>query len=265
MSKLRDRLWLWGQDAGSHYMYDIPGINRMQPIEGAEYLGIPNMCRVVMGGAPEPPFDAESEKLVSMNQVVWSAVGSSLSARNDNDQSDLEEVLRQADMFPNVTGAVLDDFFTTPETGRARHSIKSIQDLRTRLHNFHNKPLDLWGVWYEEQLNYDVADYLELCDVITYWDMWASDHLQDIDNNIAKVITKTPAKRRLAGCYMWHYGEHKPLAIPEIQTQCEKYYNWIKKGDLEGIIFCSNCCADAGLEAVEWVREWIREMGDVRV
>lgn len=215
-----------------------------------------------MDGMPEPPFDAESEELRGMDQVVWSAVGSSMSDRNNNDQSDLDEILRQAEKFPNITGAVLDDFFAGAELGQARHSLESINNMRAQLHGFHKRPLDLWVVWYEEQLDFQLDEYLKLCDVITYWDMWTSDHLESLDNNVAKVIARTPGKRRFAGCYMWHYGERKPLTIAEIQIQCEKYYNWIKSGELEGIIFCSNCCADVGLEAVEWVRNWIKETGD---
>lgn len=269
MAKLKDNFWLWGQDAGSHHaatnnLWELPGVNRMGPVEGAEYLGIKNMCRVVMLGKPEPPFDAESEKLTSMKQVVWSAVGDSGSVRN-NDESDLEEVLRQADKFPNITGAVLDDFFTNKERGWARHSVESIKDMRDRLHSFSKRELALWVVWYKRQLDFEVDDYLNLFDVITYWNMLAPAEMSQIDDDIAKVIKRTPGKRRMAGCYMWNYGEHKALTIPEIQGQCEKYYNWIKKGDIEGIIFCSNCCADLGLEAVEWVRQWIREVGDTEI
>ena len=66
--KLRDTLWIWGQDAGSHHRtgnntWNLPGENRMGPVEGCRYLGIPNCCRVVMGGHPTPPFDAEADAL----------------------------------------------------------------------------------------------------------------------------------------------------------------------------------------------------------
>lgn len=39
----------------------------------------------------------------------------------------------------------------------------------------------------------------------------------------------------------------------------------IKKGKSEGIIFCSNCCADIGGPAVEWLRGWIREAGEEEI
>lgn len=58
MAKLKDKLWLWGQDAGSHHAavgnksWKLPGENRMGPAEGAAYMGIKNIFRVVMGGGP---------------------------------------------------------------------------------------------------------------------------------------------------------------------------------------------------------------------
>lgn len=274
MTKLKDHLWLWGQDANSHHAasgnksWKLPGVNRMGPVEGAEFLGIKNMCRVVMVGQPEPPFDGESRKLKGMKQVVWSAIGDSGSVRNNDDDTDLDEVLRQAEKFPNVSGAVLDDFFRSPDhhDGRVgRCSLNGVRDMRDRLHAARNGPLDLWVVWYKRQLDWPVEDYLELFDVVTYWNMKASPEFTEIEDDFGKVVDKTPGKRRMTGCYMWNYGEGKPLTIPQIQAECEQYREWINQGLSEGIIFCSNCCADLGLDAVEWVRNWIKDVGDEEI
>jgi hypothetical protein len=268
--KLKDRLWLWGQSAGSHHgsagnqVWKLPGVNRMEAAEGAAYLGIERMCRVVMGGQPQPPFDAEQERLAGMKEVIWSAVGDSGSIRN-NATSDLGEVLRLAQTNPNISGAVLDDFFrakATPESSHGRYSLESVQSMSDQLRAFPGRPLDLWIVWYKEELDFDIADYLKIFDVITFWNMLAPAQQAEWEADIAKVVTRTPGKRRLAGCYLWNYGEGKPLSIDEIRAQCETYLEWIRRGEIEGIIFCSNCCTDLGLEAVEWVRQWICEHGD---
>ncbi len=273
LPQLKDRLWLWGQNAGSHHnahgnqVWKLPGVNRMTPTQGADYLGIRRMCRVVMCGQPEPPFDAEQEALSGMAEVVWSALGDSGSRRNE-EESDLGEILRLATRYPTISGAVLDDFFrikVTPESTHGRYTVEQIKELRRQLATFKERPLDLWVVWYKRQLDYAIDDYLPLFDVITYWNMKAAAERASWERDIETVVNRTPGKRRLAGCYLWNYGEGKPLSLAEIKDQCETYFDWIQSGKIEGIIFCSNCCADLGLEAVEWTRDWIREVGQESV
>lgn len=270
--KLKECFWIWGQDAMSHQRaagnktWKLPDGNRMDSVAGAEYLGIPNICRVVMCGKPEPPFDAESEKMKHFPRVVWSAMGDSGSARNDK-SSDLEEVLRQAKMFPNITGAVLDDFFKhhpqEPEVW-ARYTVEEIRKMKRRLHS-QDRPLDLWVVWYKRQLAFEIDDYLKEFDVITYWNMRTPAERAAHREDLARMIERTPGKRRLTGCYIWNYGAGKPLTTEELRYECQTYYDLIKKGLSEGIVFCGNCCADLGLEAVEWLRGWIREAGEEEI
>ncbi|OGV34399.1 MAG: hypothetical protein A2020_04985 [Lentisphaerae bacterium GWF2_45_14] len=274
MAKLKDKFWLWGQNVGIHHacgngQYNLPGVNQMDSAEGCKFFGIPNCCRVAMGSGPFPPFDAEAEKLKDCKQVVWSAVGAGGLTQHNDDKSDLDEVLRQAAIHPNVTGAVLDDFFKSVEGFKtsgtvARHTVDSIASMRKKLHNFPKRKLDLWMVWYSYQLDYDVADYISLCDVVTLW-TWKGSDLTILDENIRKFIAKTPQKRRLAGCYMWNYGEQKPLSNKEMQDQLDCYYSWIKKGDIEGIVLCSNCIADIDLEAVDITQRWLEKVGEEEV
>ncbi len=264
--KLGDKLWLWGQDTSSHQraagnaQWKLPDTNQMDPVQGAEYLGISNIYRVVMCGKPEPPFDEESIKMKNMRRVVWSAMGDSGSHRNDQ-SSDLEEVLRQAKKFPNITGAVLDDFFahrTEPVESWARYSVEEVRAMKQRLHR---ASLDLRVVWYKRQLEFDIDDYLREFDVITYWNMKAPAEHSILRKDLARMIERTPGKRRMTGCYIWNYGEGKPLTVDEIKFECEAYYDLIRQGESEGIIFCSNCCADLpeNRAAVKWLRNWIKE------
>ena len=264
MTKLRDKFWLWGQDPGSHHasennVWNLPGVNQMGPVEGAEYLGIPNCCRVVMNGKPVPPFDADSEALKGMNELIWSIIGDSGSKRNDNDGDDLDEVLRQARKYPNITGVVLDDFFAG-KNGEARLSVNRLKEIKLKLNSEVPSPLSLWLVYYDLYLDRDYQEYIDLCDVITFW-TWQGCELKSLDKNFDKFKNMTPQKRRLAGCYMWNYGESKALSVEDMKLQCEKYYQWLKKGDIDGIIFCSNCIADLGLDTVAWTRNWINEVG----
>jgi hypothetical protein len=262
--KLREKLWLWGQNAGSHHAYHgnewkLPGVNRMGPAEGARHFGIPNCCRVVMGGNPQPPFDAESAKLTDLRRVVWSIVGDGSSTRNNDGATDLDEVIRQARLFPNVCGGIFDDFFV--DNAEPRVSLEQLRETRRRLHANEARALDLWVVYYARQLAQDYRAYLDLCDVVTLW-TWKGSDLSSIDANVASLCRITPGKRRLAGCYLWNYGEARPMTIAQMEYQCSRYLAWIRKGDLDGIIFCSNTLADIGLESADWLRTWIHQVAD---
>lgn len=272
--RLKDNFWLWGQNPGSHHVgspeggYRLPGVNHMDSREGCDFFGIDKCLRVTMSTGPFPPFDAEAAKLKDLKEVVWSAIGAGGATIYSNDNhSDVDEVVRMAKIYPNVSGAVMDDFFygtEVPGRSSGRHSIESIQSIRRKLHSFAKRPLDLWVVWYTYQLDFNVAEYLDLCDVITLW-TWKGSDLPEIDANLKKMMEKTPGKRRFAGCYMWNYGERKPLTMDQMKYQLDRYYHWLKKGDIEGIIFCSNCIADIGLETVDYTRKWINQVGNEKI
>ena len=52
--KLEDCLWIWGQDVMSHQnvsankSWKVPDGNTLDAVAGAEFLGVPNIFRVVM-------------------------------------------------------------------------------------------------------------------------------------------------------------------------------------------------------------------------
>lgn len=263
MKRLKDNFWLWGQTAGTHHLannnhYKLPGENKMTPAQGCEYFGIPNCCRVVMENLPLPPFDEESKAMAHLQQVVWSIIGSGGSDRNNVGLGDVDEVIRQARMFPNITGGVLDDFLN--QARLALFPLEKVVELRKKLNSEVGRPLDLWVVLYDEQLNDPVQPYLDACDVITFW-TWCASNLVNLDDNLQRMIEMTPDKRRLAGLYMWNYGESRPMEIAQMEQQCERYLHYIRQGQIEGVVVCSNCIADIGLEAAKWTRNWIQQVG----
>ncbi|MBN1402280.1 MAG: hypothetical protein JXA74_15680, partial [Anaerolineae bacterium] len=175
MGLVRDRFWIWGHETGSHTgpkarpLWDIPGASRMTPAEAAQYMGIPNCVMVVYDNLPQPPFTQHALALSPLQQVVWSIVGDAGSTRNDQ-ESDLEEVLSLARRFPNLTGAMMDDFF---HLDQGRYSLQETARLYERLHSA-PRPLDLWVVLYNNQLDQPIGAYLACCDVVTFWTMTGS-------------------------------------------------------------------------------------------
>lgn len=257
MTKLRDRLWLWGQSPDSHASHKVP-TSRMTAVEGCFYFGIDRCCRVVMLNHPRPPFDQFSVAMEPLKEVVWSIVGAGGSECNNDGKGDIDEVLRQADMFPNITGGVLDDFFF-----EARMKIfppENIKKISDKLKTGCSRPLDLWVVVYDHQLELPIKDYLQHCDVITFW-TWKSENLANMEENFKKLCDMTPGKKHLVGCYMYDYGNNKPMTLEAMKKQCEKYEEWLTSGKADGLVLCSNCCADVGLDTVPWTRKWLKEIG----
>jgi len=265
MTKLRDKLYLWGQTSGAHHrdggvnVYQLPGKNRMTPAEGCAYFGIPNCCRVVMDNRPAPPFDEESSALAHLREVVWSIIGSGGSDRNDIGNGDLDEVIRQARRHPNITGAVLDDFLNPRRMDIFPPA--RLAEIRNSLRRAAGRPLDLWVVWYEFEMNERVRPYLAECDVVTFW-TWHGKHLDRLPQNLEAAAEAAPSKRLLAGCYMWNYGERRPLTAEQMRFQLDTLLEFLESGRIDGAVVCSNCIADLGIPEVEQVRRWIAENGE---
>jgi len=66
---------------------------------------------------------------------------------------------------------------------------------------------------------------------------------------------------KVLGCYMWDYGDSRPMPVQLMRQQCELGLRWLREGRIEGMIFLASCICDLDLEAVEWTRQWIRQVG----
>ena len=261
MSSLRDRLWLWGHLAGSQNdTWNLPAPSRMTPTEAAGYMGIPNILMIVYRGKPEPPFDLHARAMSPLKRVVWSIVGDSSSTRND-ESSDLEHVVDLAERFPNITGAIMDDFFHPPNDAGsiARYSVDDLAGFRSRLHGA-ARPLDLWVVLYTHQLDLPVTAHLDQCDVTTFW-TWRAADLANLEANFARFETLAPRTRKILGCYLWDYGDRKPMPLETFQRQYRLGMRWLEEGRIEGIIFLATCMCDLGIDTVEWLRGELRSLG----
>ena len=110
-STVLDRLWIWTHPVGVHDGIDLgegrKGQSRMKPVEGAEYLGVPNLYFVHFpNNPPISQFRQYALDFRPMKRVVWSLTG----AGGDTSPEGRETVLKLAREFPNISGLVLDDF-----------------------------------------------------------------------------------------------------------------------------------------------------------
>lgn len=233
----------------------------MTPIEGCRYFGIPNCYRIVMSNLPAKPYDSEAAALSELKRVIWSITGSLDTKRNDDGTGDLEEVLRLAADHPNVCGGMLDDFFN-PE--RIHYfSPERLAFIREKLQNFSERKLELHVVVYEHELNWDIKKHLEQCDVITFWTWNGNKNLRDMEKNFALLRKLAPGKRFNAGFYLWDYRNSTILGLDLMEFQCRNYQEWYCSGLIDGLILCSNCTADIGLESAPWTRDWLTSVAGV--
>jgi hypothetical protein len=269
VNTVRDRLWIWGHEAGAHNgSWGLQAPSRMTPAEGAYYLGIPNMIMVRYANRPAPPFDQYALAFTPLRRVVWSIVGDASTVDNDAGNTDIEELVRLGGCFPNVTGAIMDDFFRRPSPQDAassadpysRYPVPAIQEFRRRLRTG-SRPLELWVVLYAHDLDLPIRDHLAACDTVTFW-TWQSRDLSRLEENIQRAEAIAPAQRKILGCYMHDYGNNAPMPVERMEYQCRKGLEWLREGRIVGMIFLASCICDLGLETVEYTRRWIAQVGD---
>jgi hypothetical protein len=262
---LRDRLWMWGHDAGSlRQGFGIGGPDDMQPGDALEYMGIPNVCMVRFTGTPLPPFDDFVRQLDRAKRLTWSFVDLATNYTTDEKK---RLALELAAKQPNLVGLDMDDFFlgdavptTEGREARANLSVQQVADVRREL-KARKPPLDLSLVLYSNQLHPAITRHVDLVDAVYFW-TWRGRDLERLEANFRAYRALVPKKKTLLGIYMWDFGDKKPLPVASMENQCGLALEWLKRGAVDGLIFhCTPLCG-MKLDAVEWSREWIARHAD---
>jgi hypothetical protein len=263
---VRDRLWLFGSPAGS----TAPHTKRrtvISPVEGAIYLGVPNiyMNQANAGaeaklGRFELPFEQYAVALRPFKRVLWGLVGSGGFTTPEERREGLELIRKT----PNFVGAHLDDLYTSKATGkRAVLTIEEMQEIRQKL-KAAGRPLELYSTYYTTLLKLPLDDYLKLLDGVTFW-TWRPEDLVDLPANVAKVKEVAPHLKVILGCYLVDFTKKASIPIPAMQRQCEFGLEALRQKRIDGMMFLSNGVMDVGFEAVDWTRDWIQKVGDMRI
>lgn len=255
--KIRDRLWMWAHEAGSHdEAYKIPKPSRMTPIEGAYYMGIPNVMLIRYDGKPQMPFDQYAVPFRALDKAVWSISGAGGATSVD----ERDHVLDLAKRETNITGVIMDDFFHDAE-GKAAISVEELKDLRNRM-QLPDRRLDMYVILYDHWLGWKVEQHIEQCDKVIFW-TWEAKNLEKLSENFAEFEKVAGNKGKLLGCYLWDYGTGKPMPVESMKKQCEMGLEWLKQGRIEGMVFLATCVCDLEIDAVEWTRKWIADVADM--
>gem|GEM_PF-129398 len=263
---LRDRLWMWGHDAGSlkqEYGIGNKGTD-IEPAAALKYMGIPNVCMVLFTGTPLPPFDDFVKQFAQTKRLTWGFVHG---AKNFTTAEKKRQALNLAEKMPNLIGLDMDDFFigdASPRAGSkeasANLTVAQVEQVKQEL-VANSRRLDLSMVIYSNQLRLEIKPHVDLVDTVYFW-TWKARDLVNLEANFATYRKITPNTPTLLGIYMWDFGEKKEIPIPLMEHQCRLALDWLKKGAIDGIIFhCTPLCG-MKFEAVEWAKDWIAKHAD---
>ena len=259
METVRDRLWMWGHAAGSHDKgWGISQASRMTPLEGAAYLGVPNLILIRYNDIPAMPFDQYAIPFRALKRVYWSVTGAS-GATSDEER---DHVLELAERFPNIVGLFLDDFFT--QRGDPAPAVMSLDEVRALKQRMvlPGRTLRLGVTFYDHDLDRpELVPYLELCDDVGLF-TWEAHRLRNLEANFATLERISPRSSKILNLYLYDYGCKQPMPLDLMRLQAETGLRWLLDGRVEGLILLASCICDLEFEAVEWARKWIAEVRD---
>jgi len=236
----------------------------MSAAEGAYYLSIPNIIMVQAGGDEakygrfDPPLEQYTIALRPFKRILWSLTGSG----GVTSPGERAQVIELAKRTPNLVGVYMDDFFHDHGSSAAL-TLDELRTSRQQLAALGRNP-EIWVTLYTRQLDLPIADYLRLIDVVTLWTSRPED-LVNLESNLKRLKQLAPNSKAALGCYFVDYRTKSSVPVAAMKRQCEAGLKWLREGRIEAMVFLGNTVEDLGFEAVEWTREWIRNVGDTKL
>ncbi len=265
MASLIDKIWLLGETPGSHHAnpyYRLPGVNTMTPMQGLEFYGIRNLCRMKMGVDKDLNYvndDLIKDEKGIMDKLSLSLLGAGGRGDGVVDAASMEEIFEVAKMDKRLVSAINDDFFCGNRPEVFTPDILARQ--REELHTAIERPIEFWSVIYERSIikNENVYAHAKEYDLTTFW-VWYGENIKNMVAYIDWARNLTKDGRVILGIYMWDYGNG--CAIPEdvMKFQLDIAYEKMVKNEIEGIMLHSSNNSDIGLETTGITKEWLEQV-----
>ena len=249
--KLYEKFWNWGHLEGSHN--ECTGLDcSMTPEQFADEYSIKKAFIVSYGGNIQPPFDDLANRLSSLSEIKWSVLGDASTPLPEAELGNTEDIINVIANSPNITGGVVDDFFS-PERMK-RFPPEVLKKIRLRLNE---KGLDFWCVLYAHELDKGIEPYLDCFDGITLW-VWHSNQIHDSEKYFEKLLSMVKDKPIMLGIYTFDYAAGAVKMDPNLfRDQLYLYADMLKKKKIEGVIVCSSTIGDADLETNKILKEFM--------
>jgi len=269
MSTVRERIWMYGAVCGAYHTphYRLPGVSTVTCADACRKYGLTKAVMDVCVRGPVYPFDAESEKLAFLDELVWTIIPSGGVIRNEEGFFDMEEVIRQVCKYPNVKGIFCDDF------SYRRRSLcppEKLAEMKHRVVAAGGRPLDMWLVVYaadvftERRIPHHILDYSEGVDIASFWS-WHPFHLQVLRENLRFFMSKWPDKKINLGIYLWDFSSGQPLDDRLMDLQLELALELLHTGTIHGLTICASCVMGLGIKAEETFARWLERHGDEEI
>ena len=254
MAKIKDKLWNWGHLEGSHN--EIVGIDcRMTPEQFAAQYGIKRAFIVSYGGNIQPPYHDLAKRLTALEEIKWSVLGDSSTPLPEAELGHTEDVI-DASVIGNISGGVVDDFFSPVRIGRFTPDV--LMKIKKALND---KGLDFWCVLYGHELKDELIPYLSCFDGITFW-FWRTGELENMEATLSHVFELADGKPVMLGAYLYDYAARRPMDPAIFEKQISHYFSLLREGKIEGVIFCSSTVGDADLDANHILKQYVARYGD---
>ena len=257
-SSFKKDIWLWGRPSGTFngIGWGLPEGSSITPEKAVVYMDIDNMIMLRSYRKPKAiDFNLYMQSMKHMNKVVWSIVGDSGSPFTEEDINAVIDLKKE---YGNISGVIMDDFFriNTAQSSN-RLTFEEIIKIKERLNE---NGLPLWVVVYDYQLDLpELKEYLSLCDIITFW-TWKAENLLNLERNLEQLKGSIGDKELSLGCYMWDFGDKKPISLKLMEHQCNLAFKYYEQQHLSSVIFLASAICDLNIEAVEWTRKWINDI-----
>ena len=125
----------------------------------------------------------------------------------------------------------------------------------------------MWMVLYtrefglEGQSDDELIPFLEPMNGIIMW-TWEEKDVPLIPKKFEVLKKLTPGTRKMFGCYLYNFGEHRQASPKAVKWQLDYYRELLLAGEIEGVVLHTNTMADLDYPAYDVACAWMEEHGD---
>lgn len=261
MSSMHDVGWVWeGQPAYRDFPPSIYGLG-----EGCAYFGLSQAYYLYHGNNATSLAKLSGLRRVLCDISHWQyeklempdgrlGWGVGHDKRLATVQEQAAAVSRLSREFPNVAGALFDDFIGAVDSGG--YSCADCVGLRDTL-KAQNPALQLYTTTYTHEVAAGRwGEYVSLVDGVFLW-VWESADLAHLDTYVQQCRDLMGDKPVILGCYLRDYPAEMPVPMDRLRSQWERLPGYLAQGLVDGYCILGAYLIDHQPEQAAWVRDFI--------